>query len=110
MLPHALISAFLLCLGTFAAQAQSAAPLDTAGLMTIRNRGLVIEGETIICPGSITALKVKGQYASYQWSTGHQSPNITVFKPGTYGVTVTTSGGCALTGSVTVRYSDSPCL
>jgi hypothetical protein len=110
MLPHTLISAFLLCLGASAARAQSAAPLDTVGLMLARSRVLVIEGETIICPGSITALKVKGQYASYQWSTGHQSPNITVFKPGTYGVTVTTGGGCALTGTVTVRYSDSPCL
>lgn len=110
MVPRILISAFLLCLGAFAVRAQSAAPLDSTSLLIVRNRGLVIEGETIICPGSITALKVKGQYASYQWSTGHQSPNITVFKPGTYEVTVTTGGGCALTGTVTVRYSDSPCL
>lgn len=73
-------------------------------------RGLQISGETIICPGSITALKVEGQYASYQWSTGHVTPNITVYKPGSYSVTVTTSGGCSITGEVTVRYAAGPCL
>ncbi|MBK8556310.1 MAG: hypothetical protein IPL65_11340 [Lewinellaceae bacterium] len=73
-------------------------------------RGLEIEGETIICPGATTVLKVKGPYVKYEWSTGQQTPAIPVFKPGTYGVTVTTKGGCQLTGSVTVRYSASPCL
>lgn len=75
-----------------------------------RASSLVISGETVICPGTLTALKVEGQYKAYQWSTGHMTPNVTIFKPGTYSVTVTTQGGCELTGSVTVRYSSSPCL
>jgi len=72
--------------------------------------GLQIAGETTICPGSITALKVEGQYTRYQWDTGQETPNLTVYKPGTYTVTVTTAGGCQLTGSVTVRYATGPCL
>ena len=100
----------LFCFGASFALAQSVTPSDSTLFQIPHSRGLEIEGETIICPGSITALKVKGQYASYQWSTGHQSPNVTIFKPGNYSVTVTTKGGCELTGTVTVRYSDSPCL
>ena len=72
--------------------------------------GLEIDGETIICPGATTVLKVRGLYEKYEWSNGSQTPAIPVFKPGTYEVTVTTKGGCRLTGSVTVRYSESPCL
>ncbi len=72
--------------------------------------GLQIAGETTICPGTITALKVEGEYAHYEWDTGQETPNLTVYKPGTYTVTVTTAGGCHLTGSVTVRYATGPCL
>jgi hypothetical protein len=73
-------------------------------------KGLEIEGETIICPGSMTALKVKGPYVSYTWNTGNTNPVQVVNKPGIYEVTVTTKGGCSLTGSVTVRYAEGPCL
>ena len=90
-----------LLLTAFSAAAQSA-PRDTAAVKPLRT-GLQISGETIICPGSLTALKVEGKYSTYQWSTGHQTPNLTIYKPGTYSVTVTTPGGCELTGSVTVR-------
>ncbi|MCA0238162.1 MAG: hypothetical protein LCH81_17440 [Bacteroidetes bacterium] len=106
---NTLLLPLLLFLSALGAHAQSAAPRDTSGVRVIRP-GLEISGETIICPGSLTALKVEGKYATYQWSTGHQTPNLTVYKPGTYSVTVTTSGGCELTGSVTVRYNPNPCL
>lgn len=111
VLPFALF--FLLGAVQLAAQTKTPAPptpqRDTTSRLPAR-RGLVISGETIICPGSITALKVEGKYKSYQWSTGHTTPAIAVFVPGTYTVTVTTEGGCELTGSVTVRYSEDPCL
>lgn len=99
----------LLLLFAMSATAQSSPARDTSGVRVFRP-GLEISGETIICPGSLTALKVEGKYASYLWSTGQQTPNLTIYKPGTYSVTVTTSGGCELTGSVTVRYTDHPCL
>lgn len=103
-----LLPFFLLALGTTLA-AQTPVLRDSSAVKVPRS-GLQISGETIICPGSLTALKVEGSYASYQWSTGQQTPNLTIFKPGTYSVTVTTKGGCELTGSVTVRYSANPCL
>ena len=82
---------------------------DSIAARVVRS-GLQISGETVICPGTITALKVEGEYARYEWDTGQLTPNLTVFKPGTYTVTVTTRGGCQLTGSVTVRYATGPCL
>jgi len=91
------------------ATAQTTVPQDTLPTRPGRS-GLQISGETIICPGSLTALKVEGQYTRYQWSTGHLTPNLTVYTPGMYSVTVTTSGGCELTGTVTVRYASGPCL
>jgi len=106
---HTLLLPLFLLLLSIAAAAQSAAPGDSSNIK-INRSGLQISGETIICPGSLTALKVEGKYASYLWSTGQQTPNLTIYKPGTYSVTVTTQGGCELTGSVTVRYTTHPCL
>lgn len=97
------------CLFMSATAAQTTITVDSIAPRPMRS-GLQIAGETIICPGSITALKVEGQYARYQWDTGQETPNLTVYKPGTYTVTVTTAGGCQLTGSVTVRYATGPCL
>jgi hypothetical protein len=105
-----LLLSILWCCGLGAAAAQTVIAQDSLPIRIGRASSLQISGETIICPGSITALKVEGAYKSYRWNTGHQTPNITVFGPGTYTVTVTTEGGCELTGSVTVRYSSSPCL
>jgi hypothetical protein len=104
-----LLLLFAMFLGATALSAQNSAPSDSIVVRTARN-GLEIEGEMVICPGATTVLKVKGEYESYEWSTGQHTPAIPVFKPGTYDVTVTTKGGCRLTGSVTVRYSSSPCL
>lgn len=98
---------FLVSLTTLVAQITITS--DSVAMRQLRS-GLQISGETIICPGTITALKVEGEYARYEWSTGQLSPNLTVYKPGTYTVTVTTRGGCQLTGSVTVRYAAGPCL
>ena len=105
-----LLLIFLLFLGaTVAISAQNTATSDSLVVRAVRS-GIEIEGETVICPGATTALKVKGEYESYEWNTGQRTPVLPVFKPGTYEVTVTTKGGCRLTGSVTVRYSASPCL
>ena len=109
MMKHTLLLPLFLLLSGMAATAQTIVTRDTAAVKVLR-QGLQISGETVICPGSLTALKVEGKYASYLWSTGQQTPNLTIYKPGTYSVTVTTAGGCELTGSVTVRYTTHPCL
>ena len=68
-----------------------------------RFSGVEISGPTEICEGSETALKVDGEYESYNWSTGEVGRTIKVSKPGVYEVTVKTKGGCSLTTSVNVR-------
>ncbi len=68
-----------------------------------RFSGVEISGPTEICEGSETALKVDGEYESYNWSTGEVGRTIRVSKPGVYEVTVKTKGGCSLTTSVNVR-------
>lgn len=100
----------MLCAAAVQAQTAAPAPVDTSANKIPVFRGIEIEGETIICPGSMTALKVKGPYVSYQWNTGNTNPVQMVIKPGVYEVTVTTKGGCSLTGAVTVRYAEGPCL
>lgn len=101
---------FALCSTALRAQTTAPAPSDTSAPKLPVFKGIEIEGETTICPGSMTALKVKGPYVSYQWNTGNTNPVQIVNKPGVYEVTVTTKGGCSLTGAVTVRYAEGPCL
>ncbi len=57
-----------------------------------------------ICPGQSVDLEVLNatSYTSFNWSTGGTGPITTVNGPGTYTVTVSASGGCTATGSVTV--------
>ncbi|MGB3078543.1 MAG: hypothetical protein WBB31_05645, partial [Saprospiraceae bacterium] len=57
-----------------------------------------------ICPGQSVDLEVlnASSYTSFNWSTGGTGPITTVNSPGTYTVTVSASGGCTATGSVTV--------
>ncbi|MEO6758969.1 MAG: hypothetical protein ABIO24_05905 [Saprospiraceae bacterium] len=109
MIRTLLFSLFFL-VGLFSAAAQSIVVQQDSVSLRAARAGLQISGETIICPGTITALKVEGEYARYEWDSGQLTPNLTVYKPGTYTVTVTTRGGCQLTGSVTVRYATGPCL
>ncbi|MFN4122310.1 MAG: gliding motility-associated C-terminal domain-containing protein [Flavobacteriales bacterium] len=58
-----------------------------------------IQGDLIICPGTVTSLFAGAGFASYEWSNG--STNASIFVgAGTYSVTVTNSFGCS--GSDTV--------
>jgi gliding motility-associated-like protein len=60
-------------------------------------------GDTIkICAGGNTVLTPGPGYASYLWSNGSISPQITVNTPGEYWVEVRNEGDCAFTDSVQV--------
>lgn len=72
-----------------------------------RFSGVEVSGVTEICEGSETALKVEGEYESYQWSNGEIGRTIKVQRAGVYEVTVKTKGGCTLTTSVNVTIK--PC-
>lgn len=47
-----------------------------------------------LCNGEAVALDASNPNATYEWSTGSTTPQITVFFGGTYSVTVTNPNGC----------------
>ncbi|GEM_PF-5230790 len=49
---------------------------------------ITVIGFTEICEGEATTLQAPGGYASYEWSTGEHTQNITVHQTGLYSVTV----------------------
>ena len=49
-----------------------------------------------VCPGDSVTFSV-GDFASYEWSNGETTPEITVWEGGSYSVTVTTEAGYSFT-------------
>lgn len=66
-----------------------------------------ISGNLAFCSGSSTTLNA-GSYASYLWSTGATTQTISVNTAGTFTVTVTNSGGCTGSASVTTTVNPLP--
>ena len=61
-----------------------------------------ITGDTVLCQGKTTRLCAPEGAIDYWWSTGEQTRCIDVIAPGTYSLTLTTSGGCVSYCSKTV--------
>ncbi len=73
------------------------------------NTTCAITGDTVICPGKTTRLCAAVDGAiDYWWSTGEQTQCINVTAPGTYGLTITTEGGCMSFCSKTVTRCSEP--
>ncbi|NUY81142.1 T9SS type B sorting domain-containing protein [Flavobacterium sp. MAH-1] len=67
------------------------------------------EDETLnICPDETLTLSVAGNFASYLWSTGETSSQITVNAIGNYTLTVTDANGCQAVKEFTVVTPDPP--
>ncbi|NND04763.1 MAG: right-handed parallel beta-helix repeat-containing protein [Saprospiraceae bacterium] len=66
-----------------------------------------IEGSLDFCAGLSTELNA-GNHTSYLWSTGENTPSITVADIGMYSVTVTDSFGCTGSASVFVAMNELP--
>jgi len=65
--------------------------------------------ETVrVCPNDSVPLSVSGSFASYSWSTGDTTPQITVNTPGNYTLTVTDANGCTAAKQFTVVTPDPP--
>ncbi len=62
--------------------------------------------ESTVCTEQITLGISPGGFATYIWSTGSNSPNISVGSIGSYTVTITDQHGC----SIAVRKTVEPCL
>ncbi|MCU0347000.1 MAG: hypothetical protein MUC59_08645, partial [Saprospiraceae bacterium] len=66
-----------------------------------------ITGPTTICQNNPVVLSAAGSFASWAWSTGESTPDITISTAGTYAVTVTDANGCTGTDDVVVTASSS---
>ncbi len=64
----------------------------------------IISAPSILCNGQNGTIEITNasSYSDFLWSTGETTSSIDISSPGTYSVTVTASGGCTATASVTV--------
>lgn len=67
-----------------------------------------INGPAEICSGNTATLSVAGNFTAYNWSSGQNTPNITVSNAGTYTVTVTGSNGCTGTDNFNLIVNPNP--
>jgi hypothetical protein len=67
-----------------------------------------ITGDTVLCLGKTTRLCAPEGAIDYWWSTGEQTQCIDVTALGTYGLTLTTEGGCMSFCSKTVTRCPQP--
>lgn len=66
-----------------------------------------ITGPASICSGASAILSVNG-FSAYNWSTGQNTPNITVTTGGTYTVVVTAANGCTGSDAFTQAVNPNP--
>ncbi|MBP6234874.1 MAG: T9SS type A sorting domain-containing protein [Saprospiraceae bacterium] len=71
------------------------------------NPPAIISGQNIICQGKTGIFSTSGG-GSYKWSSGANTPSITVSQAGEYFVTVTSIDGCISTGSRTLSFFSKP--
>lgn len=62
--------------------------------------------QLFLCIGSTMDLEIPALYSGYSWSTGVQTPKITIASSGTYTVTVTDTNGCNATKTFQINPSD----
>lgn len=65
-------------------------------------------GATSFCAGASTTLTLTNDYATYQWSTGANSPSIEIDSAATYQVTVTNANNCTGVATLLVEETEIP--
>ena len=68
---------------------------------------VTISGNTTICAGSSTTLTASGA-DTFSWSTGENTPSVSISTFGVYSVTGTSAAGCSGTANATVLVSQAP--
>ena len=67
--------------------------VDEAGC-ELQSIAMEVLGTTFLCDSMSTMIAAPRGFASYQWSNGENTEQITVDEPGFYNVTVTDANGC----------------
>jgi len=63
-----------------------------------------VTGDSLLCRGTtLTLTALNPDALRYAWNTGETTPTIRVTQPGTYGVTLTYTGGCTSRDSLQIR-------
>ena len=76
--------------------------LEIKDFISVRDLKVHLGSDTILC-GQESLVLDPGDYVDYQWSTGENTPTITVYAgTGDISVTVTDANGCQATGEITV--------
>lgn len=92
--------------GTYQLTVTNASGCEGSGSVQVETNGEIsppdLGPDQAICPGETITLQA-GSYATYNWSNGSDSQSIEVSEAGTYGLTVTSSGGCEASASVTIE-------
>ncbi|MFK7809535.1 MAG: nidogen-like domain-containing protein [Saprospiraceae bacterium] len=68
----------------------------------------IVSGDLSFCQGENTSLDVGNNWETYQWSTGDDSPTITVAESGDYEVIITDASGCSGSTVVSVATNQNP--
>ncbi len=67
-----------------------------------------LQGDTILCGAASGNLSTETTYADYSWSSGENTPLISIANPGTYSVTVTDANGCQGVAAVVIKQFENP--
>ncbi|MBK8564064.1 MAG: gliding motility-associated C-terminal domain-containing protein [Saprospiraceae bacterium] len=105
------ISTQVTATGTYTVTATDATGCTSQAAVTTTASPLpspTISGPSGICPGGSASLQLNGNFTSIAWSTGANTPSITVGNSGTYIATVTNAAGCTASASVVVEASPLP--
>ncbi|MBK9176886.1 MAG: gliding motility-associated C-terminal domain-containing protein [Flavobacteriales bacterium] len=75
---------------------------DAITVTTIAAPAFDLGPDQTLCTGDAITLDATVAGGSYQWSTGEQTPTITVNQGGAYAVTVTNAAGCSAADAVSI--------
>lgn len=100
--------------GVYALTVTDAGGCTGTGNITIQQGGnafVTIDGPGLLCGGALGVLSaVPVNWQSYSWSTGENTPTISVSTSGTYTLTVSDAGGCTSTAFLSVSAQPFPQL
>lgn len=81
---------------------------DTVLVVSAIAPAVSLGGDTTICDNDSIILNALSQGATYYWSTGATTPQITVNKTGTYSVSIIDKAGCYDNPSISIKTKSAP--